>query len=115
MGSESQQKSQQEDRSAATIAHMIAEGDLIPVQVFGGSDFDSNGEKVPWGYGLCDRFSDHAPSGSDCNRAAFFLLRPSDGIMDQPIVRAALVSVLDDSDEHLWEQDEKRGHVDAVG
>lgn len=80
------------------LAAMIRTGTLVPVQVFGTESCCQHGAEgcESIGYGLCDRFSTHAPSGSDCNRAEFFLLRPSDAAMEDPGIRAALISVLDD-------------------
>lgn len=101
--------------SVAQIVALIESGDLIPVQVFGGMETcDGCHAEVEWGYGLCDRFSTHAPGGSDCNRAAFFLLRPSDAAMKDPAVRAALGAVLENPNEDLWEPGERRGHVVAL-
>lgn len=70
-----------------SVARLIQHGFLIPVQVFGGGDEE-------WSYGLSDRFSYHAPGGSDCNRAEFFLLRPSDQEMANPEVRRAIEGML---------------------
>jgi hypothetical protein len=97
-----------------TLATMVRDGILIPVQVFGGhsdpSDPHGNSDAVTcpacdapleWGYGLCDRMSTHAPAGSDCNRAAFFLLRPSDAAMADPALRDAIRAVLKNPDEDL--------------
>lgn len=86
---------------ANQIGDLIRKGALIPVQVFGTDTCCEHGdgggaECKSTGYGLCDRFSTHAPSGSDCNRADDFLLRPSDEAMRDPAVRAALDQVLDD-------------------
>jgi hypothetical protein len=96
------------------LVAMVQNGILIPVQVFGGHydphdpHSSSSGITCPgchapleWDYGLCDRFSTHAPSGSDCNRAVFFLLRPSDAAMADPALRAAIRSVLDHPEEEL--------------
>lgn len=96
----------------ASIADLIRSGALVPVQVFGG-DADKAGDTgtqhcqkchadVPWGYGLCDRFSRFKPGGSDCNRAEFFLLRPNDlghqgaEVQDMEAIRTAIQEVLDD-------------------
>jgi hypothetical protein len=94
------------------IARLILTGALIPIDVFGGhsdpkdkmghSDADNCpicGGDLEWGYGLCDKFSRHAPGGSDCNRAVKFMLRPSDDAMDSLEVRAALRAVVED-EEH---------------
>lgn len=96
------------------LVTLVKNGTLIPVQVFGGHSDpkdphgDNDGitcpmchEPLAWDYGLCDRMSTHAPSGSDCNRAAFFLLRPSDAAMADPALREALRSVLENPDEDL--------------
>lgn len=84
-----------------SLAKLILNGHLIPVQVFG-TDHCQHGDDVDGlpccemsGFGLCDRFSQHAMAGSDCNRAEFFLLRPSDELMDGVEVRAAIQHVLD--------------------
>jgi hypothetical protein len=66
------------------VASAIANGDLIPVEVFGTDSF-----------GLCDRFSRHAPGGSDCNRAVKFLFRLSDEAMADPNVQDTLDQVLE--------------------
>lgn len=96
------------------VIRLINNGMLIPVQVFGGHSDPSDkgghsdayncpkcGGELEWGYGVCDRFSTHAPGGSDCNRAIFFLLRPSDEAMNDPALRAALRAILDDPDQEL--------------
>jgi hypothetical protein len=84
----------------------------VPVQVYGGCahpvEFEGrtvrclDGFCDTWGFGLCDRFSRYTPGGSDCNRAEFFLLRPSDldssnGLSDEDlaVIREALEEVLD--------------------
>lgn len=100
----------------AGLGALVKSGVLIPVQVFGGyndpTDPDmtvyacpSCNSELEWGYGLADRCSTHAPSGSDCNRAAFFLLRPSDAAMADPALREALEAVLERPDEPLGVSD----------
>ncbi len=77
------------------LAEMVRSGLLLPVQVFGGPETCQKcGHDVPWTYGLCDRFTEHSPGGSDCNRAEPFLLRPSDAAMDDPELRAAIDHVI---------------------
>jgi hypothetical protein len=99
------------------IARLIRSGYLIPVQVFGNCGHPVTNEREGvylggqtftceqdehWSYGLSDRVSTYAPAGSDCNRASFFVLRPSDELMTaDPAVRAALREVLEYPDEDL--------------
>jgi hypothetical protein len=84
------------------VARAILSGDLIPIMVFGtdeccehGPDAEDNRDCRSTGFGLCDRFSKHAPGGSDCNRANHYMLRPSDALMDDAEVQAALDAVLE--------------------
>ena len=84
--------------SAEQLAGLVRSGALIPVMVFGTEDCCKHGSAADCestGYGLCDRFSHHAQAGSDCNRADFFLLRPSDEAMGDPVLREAIQWVLD--------------------
>lgn len=67
----------------ATLIDLIERGVLIAVSVFG-----SMGDE-DWGYGPCDSFTKRNQIGSDCNRAARFLLRPDEGRMT-PAVLAAI-------------------------
>lgn len=95
---------------ASRIAELIRSGALIPVDVYGGCGHPDPLPGYPertcdeddhLSYGLCDRFSQFAPGGSDCNRAQFFLLRPNDlgpfggaEIEDLEEIRAAITEVL---------------------
>lgn len=89
-----------EERAALLL--LIESGVLLPVQVFGSEDCcehnphgASDAPPCPsQGHGLCDRFSIHTPAGSDCNRAEWWLMRPVDEAMDDPALRAAWMSVL---------------------
>lgn len=92
------------------LVQLIETGALVPVQVYGGCGHPDPSPGHPratcnedehFSWGLMDRFSTHAPGGSDCNRAASFILRPSDNLMDDNAVRRALRRVLDDRDPAL--------------
>jgi hypothetical protein len=95
------------DPAVGWIKNLIRSGALIPVQVFGTNECCEHGsmgagQDCPsTGFGLCDRFSSHAPGGSDCNRAEFFLLRPSNEVMADPSIRAALEEVIDEDDKEV--------------
>lgn len=89
------------------VAKLILRGVLVPVQVFGTDEccehtlgpnqvedpVEAGCEAV--GHGLSDRASYHAPGGSDCNRAEFFLLRPSNEEMADSDLAIALMKVMD--------------------
>lgn len=97
--------------SSDAVAKLILTGALVPVSVFGpglvcpscakGLDDEPCphcGSEVVGSFGLCDRFTHVGSVGSDCNRAEWFLLRPTDELMDSEGVRQALRDVLDDDD-----------------
>lgn len=95
---------------AGVVALLIREGHMIPVEIFGAAGENAEthcscGKELPeWGYGVSDRFSTHAPGGSDCNRADVYMLRPSDALMETTEIKAALRDVLEDDDERLHER-----------
>lgn len=85
----------------AILLDLVRRGVLMGVEVFGTDSCCKHGHlnagDIPivddetdcpaTGYGLCDRFSEHAV-GSDCNRADAFLLRPADGFMTDALREA---------------------------
>ena len=85
------------------VAKMIRLGVLVPIAVFG-TDCDHDGceDERHGSFGLMDRFSRHSPAGSDCNRAEFYMLRPSDDLMQGPLVKEALDEVIAEG-EALYE------------
>lgn len=73
------------DEARDALTALVNEGWLVGVAVFGGA-IDED-----WSYGLCDRFGPHTPAGSDCNRAAPFIMRPHDDLMT-PKLRALVMA-----------------------
>lgn len=66
------------DEEALILIHaLVDEGWLIGVELFG--------EDEDTGVGLCDVFSKNSPSGSDCNRAERWLMRPHDNLMTEAL------------------------------
>lgn len=86
--------------AAERLAQLILDGDLLPIDVFGGeSSCRKCNAPVQWSFGLMDRFSEHSPAGSDCNRAGEFMVRPSDELMQSTEVIAAIKHVIDIGEE----------------
>lgn len=100
------------------IGELILAGHLIPVAVFGTDKCCEHGDHIDCpstGYGLCDRFSTHAPAGSDCNRADWFLLRPTDHAMNSYAVRLAVHKVLDEEHDRQKEPPSWRQEMESGG
>lgn len=77
------------DEALEAITTLVNEGWLMGVAVFGGDPADD--PENEWSFGLCDRFGPHTPGGSDCNRAAPFIVRPHDDLMT-PELRALVMA-----------------------
>lgn len=88
---------------ASRLAEMIRAGDLLPVQTFGAENAECPKCGHEWedGYGLMDRFSEHTPAGSDCNRAVEFIMRPTDDLMKSAEVTAAIAETWKDPWDEL--------------
>jgi hypothetical protein len=76
------------NEAEAIIYELVKDGWLLGVGTFTGEGccvhpYDDDCPNA--GVGLCDNMNPHSPGGSDCNRAAPWLMRPNDAVASERI------------------------------